>query len=643
VALAAWRCQLEDLEPAIRVLIAEDTKPVREALSALVASEPGFDVVGIAADADEAIELAVAESPDVAILDVRMSRGGGPRAAGELRKRSPRTRVLALSAYEDRATVVEMLRCGAVGYLLKGAEPSEIVEAVRRSVRGQASLSVAIVARVLEDVSERVRIEEVERRSEQGFAAVVEAAPDAVVISDAGGVVVLVNAETERMFGYGREELMGEAFELLFTEVDRDQRSTHMAHLFSEPGRRPLRKRLDLRGRRKDGSEFLVEVSLGAIETDDGRLAIAFARDVSAREHEKEGRRKDDELLAAVLAVAPGAVVVLDTAGKVVLVSAQTEQMFGYSRSEILGKDVEAFIPARYHESYAGHRANYAAEPRIRPGEVGLELWGRRKGGTEFPVQIWLSAIPTEGGLLVAAFVRDMTEEVVESDLQDEVKLQAFRGRLAVAEEKERQRIASDIHDDSIQVITAAGMRLQMLRDQLEDPEQVVLLDELGETIRLSIDRLRLLIFELHPPVLDRDGLAAALRIYLEKSEDDAAARYTVEDRLTSPLPDDRRLIFYRIAQEALANVRKHAQATNVRVTLSERGNGVIVGVSDDGVGFTAGRATPESGHVGLASIRERADLAGGWLRVNSTPGEGTTVEFWIPTRETDEPVEAPA
>jgi len=146
----------------IRVLVVEDERHVRDALSDLIESEADLTVVGAAADTDEAIELAGASRPDVALVDVRMPGGGGPRAAREIIKTSPATRVLALSAFEDRSTVLDMLRAGAVGYLVKGTSPAEIVRAIQRAARGQSSLSAEVMASVVEELSTQLKKEEAE-------------------------------------------------------------------------------------------------------------------------------------------------------------------------------------------------------------------------------------------------------------------------------------------------------------------------------------------------------------------------------------------------------------------------------------------------------------------------------------------------
>lgn len=206
---------------------------------------------------------------------------------------------------------------------------------------------------------------------------------------------------------------------------------------------------------------------------------------------------------------------------------------------------------------------------------------------------------------------------------------------LTQAQEQERGRIASDIHDDSIQAMTAVGIRLETLRRRLTDAEQLRVLEELEETVVLSIARLRHLLFELRPPVLDREGLAPALRVYLEELNEETGVAYEIDNRLTVEPPEETRRILYRIAQEALTNVRKHARARRVAVVLEEEGRGFRVRVQDDGQGFSMEeRAQQAPGHLGFTAMRERAELGGGWWRIASIPRRGTAVEFWLPARE---------
>ena len=207
------------------------------------------------------------------------------------------------------------------------------------------------------------------------------------------------------------------------------------------------------------------------------------------------------------------------------------------------------------------HRAGYLVDPQTRAMGVGLELAGRRKDGSEFPVDISLSVVETAAGKVATALIRDASErkhadllerELLQRDLADRRSLLAH---LVAAGEEERARIADDIHDDSIQVITAAGMRLQILRRTIDDPDQLRLLDEFEQTIQLAIARLRHLLFELRPPVLDNEGLSAALELYLDEADDETPAHTSLADHLTSQPSLETRTILYRIVQEALVNV----------------------------------------------------------------------------------------
>jgi signal transduction histidine kinase len=263
-----------------------------------------------------------------------------------------------------------------------------------------------------------------------------------------------------------------------------------------------------------------------------------------------------------------------------------------------------------------------------------LESKRIRKDGVIINVSLKFSAIKDANGVLVGTsmIARDVTQQKAQAELEREhADRRALLAHLVAAAEEERSRIAGDIHDDSIQAITAAGMRLQILRKSLDDPVQLRLLTELEQTIQLSIARLRHLLFELRPPVLDNEGLSAALEMYLHEAEGQSDTRYRFEDELKSQPPLATRTILYRIVQEALTNVRKHSHAANATVSLREGDGGYFALVTDDGVGFAPGTGETMPGHLGLASMRERARLAGGWLRVDASPGDGTSIEVWIP------------
>jgi signal transduction histidine kinase len=202
------------------------------------------------------------------------------------------------------------------------------------------------------------------------------------------------------------------------------------------------------------------------------------------------------------------------------------------------------------------------------------------------------------------------------------------------AQEEERRRLAGDIHDDAVQAMTAVLLRIGLLGSRLDKPDQVSLVEELEESIRDTIGRLRRLIAGLSPPELDRAGLAPAVRSALDQLKLEFKIDYSLENRLVREPGPEARTIAYRIVQEALANTRKHSGASRVDVVLETQEHGLCTSVTDDGLGFDveATLAVVRPGHLGLKAMRERAELAEGWLQIESQPGQ-TIVKFWIPER----------
>jgi PAS domain S-box-containing protein len=210
--------------------------------------------------------------------------------------------------------------------------------------------------------------------------------------------------------------------------------------------------------------------------------------------------------------------------------------------------------------------------------------------------------------------------------------------RLVVAQEDERQRIAGDIHDDPIQVMAAAAVRLDMVEGVGLGPADREMIGRAAETVQHAIDRLRHLVFELRPPALDREGLAVAVQDYLDRMATDGIALVLHDEMSHEPSRETRTAVF-RIVQEALTNVRKHAEANLVEVFLERRDGGVTARITDDGVGFRLERELNRSrpGHLGLQSMSERAEALGGWCQIHSGPGEGSTVELWLPDGDANE------
>src|SRR5262249_30230993 len=180
-------------------------------------------------------------------------------------------------------------------------------------------------------------------------------------------------------------------------------------------------------------------------------------------------------------------------------------------------------------------------------------------------------------------------------------------------------------------VLTAASLLVQQLRLRLREPGQLQLLGRLERMLTMSMARLRQLIFDLRPAVADNGSVAAALRACLGDMRARPGAACQFDDSRTAQASAHANMVIYRTAREALMNVRKHARAASVTVQLLDLAHGLLVNITDDGVGYSPAEVEDRSGHLGLILMRERVQTVGGWCRIESAPGAGTTVEFWVP------------
>ncbi|WP_238012224.1 histidine kinase [Dactylosporangium sp. AC04546] len=322
---------------------------------------------------------------------------------------------------------------------------------------------------------------------------------------------------------------------------------------------------------------------------------------------------------------APEALIVLDAAGVVRLASKAAETLFRRSTADLVGRRVDELFLADPRPDAGPDRPTTAAALLPDGHQLPVDVRARTLEGD--PSGLVVLAVDDQCG---PGPSRATLEQRVARLLRLGQEQGELLGDLILNQERERARIAAGVHDDSLQVITAAMLRVQQLRRRLRDPEELEILGRLEESLVNAAERLRRLIFDFRPPKLEDDGLAAATRDLLDGLADDHDLAVQLQNRLTEEPALPTRLLLYRMLQEAVANVGKHADADRCTVVLGEQDGGYLVRVVDDGVGSSA-FGEPEPGHLGIVLMRERAALAGGWFRIGSEPGSGTTVTFWVP------------
>jgi PAS domain S-box-containing protein len=248
---------------------------------------------------------------------------------------------------------------------------------------------------------------------EENFRMTVEASSSGVMIADRGGKIVMVNTEVERLFGYGRKELIGQRVEILIPDRLRPQHIRNRNAFGAQPEVRRMGVGRDLFGLRKDGTEFPVEVGLNPIQIGDELFVLSAIVDISERKHA-------EEMFRLAVEACPNGMVMIDRTGKIIMINTEIERLFGYARGELVGRTVDILVPERLRQQHVQHRWEFAMRPESRRMGANRDLFGLRKDGTEFPVEVGLNPIRAGSDLLVLSVIVDITERKRMERMKDE-------------------------------------------------------------------------------------------------------------------------------------------------------------------------------------------------------------------------------
>jgi PAS domain S-box-containing protein len=466
------------------------------------------------------------------------------------------------------------------------------------------------------------------KKAQQRFRLVVEAAPSGMVMYDRHGKIVLVNSRAEKLFGYERRELLGQPVEILALESSTEAGESLRA-VFAEPLVRPRTTGQDLYARRKDGARFPVEVELNPVETEEGTCVLSSIMDITERRRTEEERQKfvslaDRSLEFIGMCGLDFKPFYVNSAGMRLvglenLEAACALQMQDYVFPEDRPFIVGQFLPRVLREGHG------KVEIRFRHFKTGEPIW------ILYNVFSICDRRGTDIGWATVSV--DITErKQAESALKDSRReLRALAGRLINAEEEERKRISRELHDDLSQKLALLAFDTGGLLTAPLSPEAKDQLLHLRTHIVQLAQDVRQISHQLHPSVLEDLGLTAALREMCEEfSAREGIEVAFNEQNVPQALPVEVASCLYRVAQEALHNVLKHAQTRHAQVTVRGCPDGVRLSIQDAGVGFDSEAALLRHG-LGIVSMKERVRLVQGEFSIHSRPGKGAEVGVFVP------------
>ena len=488
----------------------------------------------------------------------------------------------------------------------------------------------------IRDITER-------KKTEARFRALMESAPDALVISSSDGLIELTNLQAERLFGYSRAEMIGRPVEIL---IPRDLQSDYRRdseEFFRGEVQHEMGVGLDLRARRKDGTDIPVEISFSPLEGPNGISMTAAIRDISER-------RKSEIRFRALLESAPDAMVIVNDDGVIELTNLQTEKLFGYSRAELVGQPVEMLVPPEMRGGHSEHRQRFFASSKPRQMGAGLDLQAQRKDGSLFPVEISLSPLDGLEGVSVTAAIRDVSDRMLAQKLLAE-KMAELRHSNEQLEQF--AHIAShDLQEPLRMVASYTQLLARRYKGRLDS--------DADEFIAYAVDgtqRMKRLIEDLllysragkgSPPMHEfstETALQEALR-NLRVSIDESGAAITYDPLPTIVAADEQLAqVFQNLVGNAIKYRGDRAPAVHVSARLVEKD--WVFSVKDTGIGIDPmyfekiflifqrlhGREEYEGTGVGLAICKRILQQQGGKIWVESEPGLGSTFHFSLPVR----------
>jgi len=476
-----------------------------------------------------------------------------------------------------------------------------------------------------------VKTQEMLRRKREKIdflAEVLRTSPLSVITTDLNGKIIYVNQAMEKLYGYKPEELIGKNSGMLNAEPNMDEIQREII----DTTRQEKVWKGELLNKKKNGVLFYIHASIYPVLDKEGNFIafVGFQEDITERKKTEKALRESEKKYRNLVNNALVGIYKTNLKGDILYVNEALSKMLEFGSPENM---MAEGVSARYKN------------PKDR--EVLIENLRKMNRVESFEIELLTKTGKTKDVLLSATLEGDMISGMImditiRKHLFEQVQvsqghLQSLSRRLMEVQESERRFLASELHDQIGQNLTALSINLNVIRSRFSEEVDIKIVDRLEDSLKLveeTIERVRSVMAGLRPPVLDDYGLAVALRWYTERfSERNAVVTIVQEKEFLSCLPLTVETALFRIVQEVLTNVSKHANAKHVIITL-ERINGVVqLVVSDDGAGFDPSvlRKLKKQPGWGLITIEERAKAMGGNVYVKSAPGKGTRIIIQVP------------
>ena len=471
-------------------------------------------------------------------------------------------------------------------------------------------------------------------------AAILRSSSDAIIVTNSAGEIVYVNGAAEELFAYTQAELLGSRVEMLMPEGLRDGHEKLRQQFLDAPRSRPLLSGLTLKGRRKNGDTFDAEIALTPVSSGDEMLVSSTIRDITSG-------NSSEAYFRTLLESAPDAMIIVDKDGRIAVFNDQAEKMFCYAREELVGKGVEMLLPEAMREQHLQHRREYIGNPHVRPMGSGMDLLGRQKDGSEFPVEISISPVHTATGTFVSSMIRDVTERrKMERDLIDarqaaERANKANTAFLAAASHDLRQPVqALNLLNGALRRTVKVPLALEMVESQQQS------LDAMTNLLNSLLDISRLDAGAVHPEIenFPIQRLIDRLSAEFSRQASHKSLQFDAEhcDTLVQSDPN----LLGEIIQNLVSNAIRYTDKGRVRLCCTEVDGKLCIHVHDTGVGISADQideifqefhqiktpgADKEGFGLGLAIVRRLADLMDHEILVESDPGVGSCFSVCVP------------